>query len=907
MLKSEELDSRLEIHQELAAQYTIGDQSPFSHANVLKGDDLENHKVQNAQVGLRTMPYPFSSAVSIVSDLDGTTKSRFYAYTEQLVDQFGLDFGDSYWLQWRSVKPTRDVRESRETGFFSCKFEYGNSEPAARYKHTLTFNEAVHQFHNGNLDHFHSLLPAGPRTLLLDEFTREKDTYYATIAPSRTGGGLRNANIYVTSVVVECSNPESILSINLVLFEGEDIYSENIGKTDNDRCCVNFWNDPENSADYAEMDNIERVEVQYRTSSSRVAPNHVFLLTAPTEVLIDRLQLLQEQYHVETGLVTDHASFHFRNQNSAILKDKRMRIEYDQHLPQSQSIHGSYYADDGERICTTDADDPDSLSRVFPEMTSTFGLRFVNPAGCTASSTTGYEPLNLVTPALTRAGTGVYVSRRTKPNVGKPLEGKKVDGIKSRQSTLAVRIKGILESASASTHLCWPLYTHIGALDAHINEHTSTTADGRKKSRSVQVYFSQDKDGNERNIPKPYFDSSPIKSLQNSVYNISGDLKAKDRVWFTRASVLYDYSLILRNIADHISRKNEDHIEISSWYDPVLDQKLPISESQLYGITLYVENSSKAFVTLDGKAIEMISRNPVDESGQESVTILATDIRQTFFEQLDPTDSSIDTAILSNATWEWSKSHDLAPSYGRLSLIGDSVETPGKGSMTISGLNVCSSGAQLCSFKLRTSDNTGAGVVLKTNTGGSFFFGSKKVMDSLSESMTASYLIEVSAENEWQTIVVPFHDLAWNSTSEEIIPIPSHSLQSMSLIGLANVDNTSANDATVDIADFCFHRPRATNCQSNVNTYCATGSVPDGGLNTIVHLRNEETNEKFSTNCDINGFFSFTNAKKSIYTIFASHNEKEYTTRFGKKIEISGNQTHTILDTEISRKEGIGV
>jgi len=847
------------------------------------------------------MPFPFSSAMAIVSDLDGTTKCRFKAYTDQMCGDLGLDFGDSYWLQWRTTVKNKMIKASRETGFFSYSFGYGSEEPASRYWHTLTFNEALHQFHTGNLDHFHSLLSTGPRTILLSDFNAEDRGYIARLGPCRAEGTLRTRNIYVLSVVIECEHPENLVSITIKPREGKEIHCDLIGEISGRRCEFNLWGSPDESKNVATMDNIESVKLNYKTNTSNECPDYVFLLTAPTSVLINRLRLLREDYQVETNLVTDHASYHFRNERSAALKDRRMQDEHDKHLPLTQSIHGSYYSDDGSRICTTDADDPESLSRVFPELTDSFGVRFVNPAACTASSVTGFNPLNLVTPSLTRAGSGVYVSRRTKPNIGKLLEGKLHDGIKSRQSTLVDRVKVILKGASSEPNLCWPLYTHIGSLNTNSTKEDQHTVEG-KEARSS--FFKFDDEGNELGIPDPYFDQSGMKLLQNSVYNISGDVIETDRMWFTRASVIYEYSLMLRSIADHITREGPNQIAISSWYDPVLDRQLPISSSQLYGITLYVQDSSKAEVFLDGVPIKRLSRNPEDESGQESVTILDTDIRHVVFEQLDPVTSFGADAHLSHATWAWNQATDSTPGFGRMLLSNDLSGDDLIGTVSLNKPDTTHIGAQTCSFSIRTTGNTKAGVLLKTHTGGTFFFGSQSILDTLDEPVSASYVFELSREHSWETITVPFYNLHWNKSLPDNVPLPSHMLESLTLMGMPentdsqNVADHSEAESTVDIGNFCFHRPRTTTCQSGTESYCITGSVRDGGRDTTVTLHNEFSGEVKQASCDIQGYFNFTSLPKSIYSISAESNGKSYTNKRGNRIEVSTNQTHATLDTE---------
>src|SRR5476649_1191267 len=111
--------------------------------------------------------------------------------------------------------------------------------------------------------------------------------------------------------------------------------------------------------------------------------------------------------------------------------------------------------------------------------------------------------------------------------------------------------------------------------------------------------------------------------LQDRAFGISGD---GSRQWLTRASVLYDYALIVRSLADHV-RRDGDNIDISSWADAVLGQTLPCSPAQLYGVTFYVRDAGTAGVSLNGRRIETLSRNPADETGRQSVTVLESEIR----------------------------------------------------------------------------------------------------------------------------------------------------------------------------------------------------------------------------------------------------------------------------------------
>ncbi len=75
-----------------------------------------------ADKGIRQLPYGFDSAVAVVSDVDGSTRARYAGYVGMLVDELGLDFGDSSWMLWERSGP-----RERGLGFFSPYLTQGRS------------------------------------------------------------------------------------------------------------------------------------------------------------------------------------------------------------------------------------------------------------------------------------------------------------------------------------------------------------------------------------------------------------------------------------------------------------------------------------------------------------------------------------------------------------------------------------------------------------------------------------------------------------------------------------------------------------------------------------------------------------------------------------------------------------
>ena len=260
-------------------------------------------------------------------------------------------------------------------------------------------------------------------------------------------------------------------------------------------------------------------------------------------------------------------------------------------------------------------------------------------------------------------------------------------------------------------------------------------------------------------------------------------------MWFSRATTHYDYALMLRSIGVNITRPAPDTIAIRSWTDACLGKTLPRSTGQLYGLTFYVDEPSRAKVLLDGVAIEHLFRNPPDETGRSSVTIAACDLRYTVFDQLDPAynpsaagkpapekgDLANSAALLTGARWSWRAGNGAGRSAGRLELLSpppDRLADRAVGSIRIPMFGWAPSGAQAASLLCRTSAGARFGVVLETRTGGRFYFGNEAWETIGGAPITARYRLIAAEGEDGLSRTIPFHDLAWGPGAQLGGPMP---------------------------------------------------------------------------------------------------------------------------------------
>lgn len=773
---------------------------PLSGAFGYSRAQIEEARGGLAAKGIRELPYPFSSAIAIVSDADATRRIRYDAYCDAFLG-LGLDFGDSTFLRWSYQNK---LHRGIESGFFSRHFSLGLTESARIFDRTHTFYESVAEYHKGNLDHFHSLLSCGPKVVMIRVPAGADGDVELEVGAMPIKGLWRASDLDVMGVLVVGGAPSAV-SIRQVGGHAAPYGERTFHPAAGGRARTLFLEAPP-VQDESPIPSF--LDVRAITIHGAAGVEYVILLSVHAQLLLDRLKYLRS-FGVEMNLITEHSRLHFRNPRGGELDDAQTAERLSEPAP-ILALCGRYEDETGV-VFSTDSDDPQSIARVLPDLLD-LGLRFLVVSA--AEGAIGFAPLALMSPTPTRAGGGVYWARRCLPNQRDPPPGQVWDGTRTRLESFAARLRRVLAQAEEESGLLWPIYTHLGGMDAD---------DGPV-------------DGFTPN-PRPYLDLGALHALQDRALGISGN---GARVWFTRPSVLYDYALILRSVADCVERSDND-IAIASWHDAVLDRRLPCSQAQLYGLTFYVEDSESATVSLDGRPVETLIRNPADGNGRESVTIAECEIRYPLFHRLDPACGG--RAKLDGA-WAWNDGVGQIDGRLKMALHG---WTP--------------TGAQLFALSARGQ----IGVLIETQSGGRFFFGDAALAPP---EVTAAYL--VPAREGWRRVVVPFHGLDWAGKPGG--PVPSSSLAAVTILGRGEVARPE------------FLRPRATTLSRQ--TFCVAGRVPNFHPGQIVSLGAREMA------VDQRGAFCFSDVAPGIYALGSG----ERVDRRGPLIEVICDTVNLELD-----------
>jgi hypothetical protein len=117
-----------------------------------------------------------------------------------------------------------------------------------------------------------------------------------------------------------------------------------------------------------------------------------------------------------------------------------------------------------------------------------------------------------------------------------------------------------------------------------------------------------------------------FRKLSNYVYNFDGNIGPDRRVWSPPANTWIRYQITQAGIADHlIVNADSSSIQITPWQDPVTHRVIPEPQAgtrDLEGLTVYVDHPEQATVRIGDKPVETLTRNPPDETGRASITIV---------------------------------------------------------------------------------------------------------------------------------------------------------------------------------------------------------------------------------------------------------------------------------------------
>ena len=126
--------------------------------------------------------------------------------------------------------------------------------------------------------------------------------------------------------------------------------------------------------------------------------------------------------------------------------------------------------------------------------------------------------------------------------------------------------------------------------------------------------------------------------IANYHYNFDGKIEEPRRVWVPPAGVVARYRFVHPQVARHTSiDPGTSRVGVQSWKDSVTETTIPnpiTGTRDLHGIAIYVPDSRKAAVAIAGKETLTFTRNPPDQSGRPSITLVDDSTPTTLVDEL---------------------------------------------------------------------------------------------------------------------------------------------------------------------------------------------------------------------------------------------------------------------------------
>jgi len=738
--------------------------------------DQQARNIESA--GLRWLPYPFWSVITVTNDADASTWEHNHQYAGMLAGHHGLDFGDSAFLSSRLPEAIAFLDPSL------CE----RKEVMAEGQRVFTTHELAAEAHLGNIDHWHSILNKGPRVLILDQVSelhgdrrqRHMVQIPRALEPSSLSGydyhAAVNELMLAVTLVVEPGVADAIVKVEAVP-RGEDVVSF---KRATDRHAYRFLNRDCSEGRYLfftldypagaargapSMEQVERLEIVFSRPIQCHGVHRVYVHNAHSGMLLDRLAWLQREFGFCTNLVTKHSRYHFYTTVALKRENERNRAQLNGDWDRGKTYYGSF-DQPGLRFSTV-ADEAASFARVFPEVSRDFGIRFFRMVqgksypihALNKSPTTRYhcDLRDVVYPIMSRLGTPFYnLCSAFPPLPERCAEDPAMVPERSIAGNFMPRLETILANLREAPGEIAVFYTHLGNWE------------GWSGQREID------------------FNCDAMAELKERVFGFGCRGVTNERIWFARPSVVADYALMMQALPEHVVRaksRQGEQIRIQSWHDPVLDARLPTAARQLYGLTFYVNDLTRARVFLDGKEIDEIVRNPVDETGRSSVTVAHCGIRHVLMDDVDPqlarNRGQFGGQWNTDGRWRWHTDVKRAyrgQAYGSIAAPSFVFLRPRIYRVVFSCQGLRPVGTQHFFYSVRRSHRGVAfGIILETETGGRFYFGDE-ALEGAAGALTARYCVapESGLTRQWQRVVVPFCDLSWGSVTPLSAPLPSH-------------------------------------------------------------------------------------------------------------------------------------
>ncbi|QOZ33717.1 carboxypeptidase-like regulatory domain-containing protein [Bradyrhizobium sp. CCBAU 53421] len=603
---------------------------------------------------VRVLPYPFSHIVSFAADTDALRPWHGAAIHRFFNEELGLTISDSLWPQG----------SEGISAFFVGPGQLNRSPSGIGSE--STFALLLREWHRGNIDHFHSWHEDSPLPFRT-EIQPPLSLSAARSSLSMSSVGLppqpsRNVRFYFSaappadlSIMLHDSKGRSSIFGSGGITRGQDIQFE-VGPLG--------WivevivplqsNSVTRPVDPMSIDRIEFIAPSCATgcaaSLTRVERDHFSRYTVLSEIP------WLEAWNVRPAILTSHggntliqdfgvpgqvAKFvAFDNpalvDTHAALADQKQSHAYHSDLLRNLGVIAvwSYFPADAKDLFAP-PDGPE-VQRGLPPLSSTYQQLYNLPRALPPPLDTGSEDKFDASARVSLAD--IPEDERKELYCGPSCTV-------SQGNALAMLIASDLQSINRGKKVKTLVYTHFGSEDGTPNFRASPE---EPVTQAVRKW---------------------MRRFANYVYDFDGSIGIGRRIWSPPANTWVRYQVMHSNIASHLV-VDGSAVSITPWTDPVTQTTWPdlrAGTRDLHGLTVYVPDVEHASVRIGGKETQSFTRNPPDETGRASITLVDDQVPTPIIGRVSLKDRARVEAISGQYT-------DLSEANSHVSLAADQAD-----------------------------------------------------------------------------------------------------------------------------------------------------------------------------------------------------------------------------------------
>lgn len=253
--------------------------------------------------------------------------------------------------------------------------------------------------------------------------------------------------------------------------------------------------------------------------------------------------------------------------------------------------------------------------------------------------------------------------------------------------------------------------------------------------------------------------------LSMHYYDPTAKRPLSQRVWVPPAGVWANYNILRAGVGDHLAvDPDTSTVRITSYLDPVLGTIFPDHSAgtrDLNGLTVFVKDSSVATLSIDGEPITHFVRNPADESGRQSITVVDDNTPTVILGKVAPEHFARIATVAGRYEWITGQETSGPAAFAKLVAQSNFASV----NFNMNSLSIYNATHVAFSYRVRRDDGSApsghASIVFKRADGAHIEF-TEVIPATLASGSSYAIFDRRNSNQQWQSVTIPQYNLRWS-------------------------------------------------------------------------------------------------------------------------------------------------